>query len=148
MRRAVEGAPSELTYIPIETYEDLVLVLKEASELEHMLMCQYLFAAYSIKRSAQEGLSEVEVERARRFESRITLVARQEMEHLGLVLNMMSAIGAEPYIGRPEFPQPPFLLQHQGRAPHGADPVRSGDAPPLRDVRGASSEGHGSSGLV
>jgi hypothetical protein len=105
MERPRQQPGAGLSYIEISTYEELVDVLREASEIEHMLMCQYLFAAYSLKRSREEGLGEVEVERARRWGSRITLVARQEMEHLGLVLNMMSAIGTTPHLGRPEFPQ-------------------------------------------
>jgi hypothetical protein len=125
MRRHAARAPSGLTYIPIGTYEELIEVLQEASELEHMLMCQYLFAAYSLKRSQEEGLSAVELERARRIESRITLVARQEMEHLGLVLNMMSAIGARPYIGRPEFPQGPFYYSDKADLPMVLTPVSS-----------------------
>jgi hypothetical protein len=34
------------------------------------------------------------------------MVARQEMEHLGLVMNLRSAIGAPPTFSRPNFPQP------------------------------------------
>jgi hypothetical protein len=142
MGRHAERAPSGLTYIPIETYAELVEVLHEASELEHMLMCQYLFAAYSLKRSVEEGLGAVDVERARRFESRITLVARQEMEHLGLVLNMMSAIGARPYLGRPEFPQGPFYYSDRAALPMVLTPFNSDtlqrfenfEAPHLEDV--------------
>src|SRR5256885_4433355 len=80
----------------IHTREELIQILGMASELEHNLMCQYLFAAYSLKRSAEEGLSDVQVERARRWGSAITMVARQEMEHLGIALNLRSSIGGVP----------------------------------------------------
>lgn len=89
----------------ITTRADLLQALGVAAELEHLLLCQYAFAAYSAKRSTAEGLDQVQVSKVREWGSAITLVARQEMEHLGLVMNMRSAIGGEPYFKRPNFPQ-------------------------------------------
>ena len=91
--------------IELTTREDLINTLRLAAELEHNLMCQYLFAAYSMKRSTSEGLDEVQLEKTRGWGALITLVARQEMEHMGLVLNLLSAIGGTPYLRRPNFPQ-------------------------------------------
>ncbi len=91
----------------LRTREDLLRALDVASQLEHLLLCQYLFAALTLKRSAREGLSEPDVERVRRWGSKVTLIARQEMEHLGLVMNLRSAIGGMPYFRRPSFPQRP-----------------------------------------
>jgi len=76
-------------------------------------MCQYLFAAYSLKRYPHEGLSSVQLDTARSWGARITMVARQEMEHLGFVMNLRSAIGASPYFKRPNFPQ---KLDYYGNA--------------------------------
>jgi hypothetical protein len=76
-------------------------------------MCQYLFAAYSVKKLPGEDIGKVELERARRWESLITLIARQEMEHLGLALNLLTAIGGTPSLSRPNFPQP---LNYYGEA--------------------------------
>jgi hypothetical protein len=90
----------------IQTREELIQVLGIASELEHNLMCQYLFAVYSLKRYPDEGLTEAQLDQARGWGSLITMVARQEMEHLGLVMNLRSAIGAPPSFSRPNFPQP------------------------------------------
>ncbi len=87
------------------TKAELIDALNVAAELEHLLMCQYLFAAFSLKRSPEEGLSSVQAEQVRRWGSKVTLVARQEMEHLGLVMNLLSAIGAQPMFKRPNFPQ-------------------------------------------
>lgn len=92
--------------VPLTSREQLIDALHLAAELEHNLMCQYLFAAYSMKRSTAEGLTEVQVERARGWEGQVTLVARQEMEHLGLALNLLAAIGGTPTLTRPNFPQP------------------------------------------
>src|SRR3989440_3823912 len=91
--------------VALNTREDLINALHLAAELEHNLMCQYLFAAYTMKRSTSEGLDEVQLEKTRGWGALMTLVARQEMEHMGLVLNMLSAIGGTPYFQRPNFPQ-------------------------------------------
>jgi Ferritin-like len=42
----------------IEHREALIYMLCEAAELEHGIMCQYLFAAFSLKQAADEGLSD------------------------------------------------------------------------------------------
>jgi len=89
----------------ISARTELINALRLASELEHGLMVQYLFAAYSLKRYEYEGLRPEQLEQVRRWTSLITLVARQEMEHLGLVLNMLSAIGGTPSFSRPNMPQ-------------------------------------------
>jgi hypothetical protein len=89
----------------ITTRADLIDALRTASELEHQLMAQYLFAVYSMKRYTWEGLEPVQLEYVRRWSSSITLIARQEMEHLGLALNMLSAIGGTPSFTRPNMPQ-------------------------------------------
>jgi hypothetical protein len=91
--------------IELTTREDLINTLHLAAELEHNLMCQYLFAAYTMKRSTSEGLDEVQLEKTRGWGVLVTLIARQEMEHMGLVLNLLTAIGGTPYFQRPNFPQ-------------------------------------------
>lgn len=90
---------------PISTRAELIDALRVASELEHQLMAQYLFAVYSLKRYTYEGLDPVLLERVRRWSSSITLIARQEMEHLGLALNLLSSIGGTPSFTRPNMPQ-------------------------------------------
>lgn len=89
----------------ITTRAELIDALRVAAELEHGLMAQYLFAVYSLKRYTYEGLDPVALERVRRWSSSITLIARQEMEHLGLALNLLSAIGGTPSFSRPNMPQ-------------------------------------------
>jgi Ferritin-like len=90
----------------IDTREELIDALTEASELEHGLLIQYLFAALSLKKRADEGLSPEEQELVRRWEGQILRVARDEMGHLGTACNLLAAIGAAPRLGRPNFPQP------------------------------------------
>jgi hypothetical protein len=91
--------------IVIEDREELIYMLSEAASLEHMIMCQYLFAAFSMKRDVSEGVSEAQLAAIKRWEHQISLVATQEMLHLTLVNNLLSSIGSIPFLGRPNFPQ-------------------------------------------
>jgi CDGSH-type Zn-finger protein/truncated hemoglobin YjbI len=90
----------------IEHREALIYMLCEAAELEHGIMCQYLFAAFSLKQSTGEGLTEAELAAVSRWRKQISHVATQEMLHLALVHNLLSAIGAAPHLARPNFPAP------------------------------------------
>jgi len=92
--------------IKVESREDLIFILSEASTLEHMVMCEYLFAVFSLKRSESEGLTSDQFQRVRKWEEVITKVALQEMLHLALVNNMLVSIGSAPYFHHPNFPQP------------------------------------------
>lgn len=69
-------------------------------------MCEYLFAAFSLKRSEPEGLNARQLEAVKRWEEIITTVAIQEMTHLALVNNMLVSIGSSPYFQHGNFPQP------------------------------------------
>ena len=89
----------------IESRAQLIYLLSEAAELEHLLACSYLFAAYSLKTGLDEGLSETELQAVRGWRRSIRTVALQEMLHLGLVSNMLTAIGGAPNFRRPNFPQ-------------------------------------------
>lgn len=94
----------------VETRDELILLLNEAAQVEHSLTCQYLFAALSLKRDVSEGVTQEQLIRINDWEQIILLVARQEMEHLGLVGNLLTAIGAAPYLNKPNFPQPKTYL--------------------------------------
>ena len=98
-------APPEEPFV-IEHREALIYMLCEAAELEHGIMCQYLYAAFSLKQSAGEGLTAAEAEAVQRWRKHIFHIAAQEMLHLSLVQNLLSAIGAAPHLSRPNFPQP------------------------------------------
>jgi hypothetical protein len=90
----------------IEHREALIYMLCEAAELEHGIMCQYLFAAFSLKQGQAEGLTADELEPVLRWRRVISHVATEEMLHLALVQNLLSAIGAAPHLGRPNLPAP------------------------------------------
>src|SRR6201988_3302687 len=88
----------------IEHREALIYMLCQAAELEHGIMCQYLFAAFSLKQRADEGLTEEGVEAVTRWRRAIAHVATEEMLHLALVQNVLSAIGAGPHLTPPNLP--------------------------------------------
>src|SRR3989454_7500925 len=91
--------------IVIEDREELIFMLSEAAALEHMIMCEYLFAAFSLKRDVSEGVTAAQLEAIKRWERVVSLVATQEMLHLALVSNLLTAIGSHPYFSHPNFPQ-------------------------------------------
>ncbi len=98
-------APPEAPFV-IEHREALIYMLCQAAELEHGIMCQYLYAAFSLKQSEDEGLSPAEARAVQSWRQRISHVATQEMLHLSLVQNLLSAIGGAPHLSRPNFPHP------------------------------------------
>ena len=138
----------------IEHREALIYMLCEAAELEHGIMCQYLFAACSLKQREDEGLTAHELETVTRWRRVISHVAAEEMLHLALVHNLLSAIGAAPHFGRPNLPAPAhhypaavnlalvpfgepalehfmFLERPEGMALEGAEGIDAPVLPPL-----------------
>lgn len=91
--------------IVIEHRDALIYMLCEAAELEHAIACQYLFAAFSLKKRADEGLTDRQLSAVRRWHQVTTEVAVQEMMHLAQVNNLLVAVGAAPRVGRPNLPQ-------------------------------------------
>jgi hypothetical protein len=91
--------------IVVESREHLWYLLTEASQLEHMIMCQYLYATFSLKDGVEDGLTEAQAAAVARWRTVLDGIAVQEMLHLALVANVMAAIGAAPTVGRPNFPQ-------------------------------------------
>jgi len=94
-----------ISAIRVETREDLVSLLYEAAELEHGLACSYLFAAFSIKARDAEGVTAEQADALERWRSVVKDVALEEMLHLALVSNLLTALGAAPHLRRPPFPQ-------------------------------------------
>ena len=88
----------------IEHRDALVYMLRQAAELEHGICCQYLFAAFSLKQSADEGLTQRQVALVGGWRWVLLGIAAQEMLHLAAVNNLLSAIGAAPWVGRPNLP--------------------------------------------
>ena len=103
--------------MPIDTREELINALHEASEIEHGLLVQYLYAILTMKRRMDEGLTARQQMISRIWHSSMLMVAREEMAHLGIVSNLLAVVGAAPKFGRPNMPQKsgyypfPFDLQ-------------------------------------
>lgn len=138
-----------------DSREQLIHALYEAAELEHNLMCTYLYAAFSLRRGEAEGLRPTESGAVERWRRSIVQVAIEEMGHLAAVWNITTALGAAPRVGRMNFPLDagylpagivvklaPFnaqTLQHfiYLERPHGSPEAEGvGFAPERRFVRG------------
>lgn len=83
---------------------ELSALLQDAAEIEHGLTCKYLYAALSLRRTPGEGLTAHQLVSVMDWAQVLLLIARQEMEHLALVNNVLSAIGNAPHFSRPMMP--------------------------------------------
>ena len=84
------------------------ILLQSACEVEHALMVQYLYSAYSLKAPAEVSdpgqrkvLSETS---AKGWPHTLLTVAREEMGHLMSVENMLLLLGLAPNFEREDFP--------------------------------------------
>ena len=84
--------------------ERLLHLLGEAAELEHNLLCSYLFALFSLKHRLDEDLTPVELEALDRWRDQLMGVCVEEMSHLAQVANLTVAIGSRPHFNRPNIP--------------------------------------------
>jgi hypothetical protein len=91
----------------IENRSQLIYLLTEAAELEHGIMCCYLFAAFSMKNSTAEGVTEDQLRGIRRWRRLILGIAVEEMLHLGAACNLLTAVGGAPQLRRPNLPVHP-----------------------------------------
>src|SRR6266853_581550 len=102
---------NDVTRAPALTQREILLhALYEAAELEHNLMCTYLYAAASLKDGEREGLGAEEAAAVRRWRQALRGVAIEEMGHLAAVWNITSGLGGSPRFGRANFPLDPGLL--------------------------------------
>lgn len=90
------------TKIPSMTWKDhLVMLLHIAAEIEHSLMVQYLYAAYSL---GGKHVPAKRREMVRRWQENILAVAKEEMGHLLTVQNILTLIGAPINLHREDLP--------------------------------------------
>jgi len=92
------------------TREAVLHALYEAAELEHNLMCTYLYAAFSLKDGEADGLNPEEAAAVGRWRRELIGVAIEEMGHLCAVWNITAALGGTPRFGRTNFPLDPGYL--------------------------------------
>ncbi|WP_266171178.1 ferritin-like domain-containing protein [Dyella subtropica] len=89
--------------VHLPSREQLIYWLHEASEIEHHLMCCYLYAAFSLKWDDPHW-SEAQREAVKRWRATIMSVVFEEMTHLALVGNLANALGSTPHVNRPALP--------------------------------------------
>jgi hypothetical protein len=107
-REAAVVSHSPLHAVP--SREQALHALYEAAELEHCLMCTYLYAAFSLKTSVEEGLTAAQLDAVTRWKRSVLQVAIEEMSHLMSVWNITVALGGAPRVGRANFPLDPGYL--------------------------------------
>ncbi len=102
--------------LALQDRSELIAALRFAAIIEQMLALEYLYAGFSVRRTladfpAERCASEAgrlraqaELDLVRPWLAQTYLIARQEMEHLGIVQNLLGALGEEPYLIRPDFP--------------------------------------------
>src|SRR6267378_1242180 len=88
--------PSELT-----PRDYVIMLLNVAASIEHALMVQYLYAAYSLGGAQVPIRHRPMVERWRDI---ILTIAREEMGHLLTVQNLIFLLGGAPTLDREDYP--------------------------------------------
>ena len=93
--------------VRIENRSQLIYLLTEAAELEHGIMCCYLYATFTLKTSTAEGVTAEQLSAIRRWRRLIRGISVEEMLHLGLACNLLTAVGGSPQVRRPNLPYHP-----------------------------------------
>lgn len=118
---------------PLAPRDAAVFLLNIAAEVEHALMVQYLFAAYSLKTPSQ--FSGARAELVREWRSLIAMVAREEMGHLVTVQNLLLSLGAPLSLSRDEFPLDtgfyPFAFRLEPLSKNSAAKYAFAEMPPI-----------------
>ena len=93
--------PDELTW-----WDWAVFLLHTAAEIEHALMAQYLYAAYSLADADFTGahIPPDAAARTRRWRNTIIWIASEEMAHLLTEQNLLRFIGGPFNLEREDFP--------------------------------------------
>src|SRR5215211_1182149 len=102
-RRYLSSMAGEPTIV-VERRNELTYLLCQAAELEHGLMCEYLYAAFSLKSTAGPGLRDDQLAAVARWRRMILDIAGEEMLHWAVVQNLLTAVGSAPYVSRPHLP--------------------------------------------
>jgi Ferritin-like len=90
--------------IVVERRKELTYLLCQGAELEHGLMCQYLYAAFSLKTRPGPGVRPDQLEAIERWRSVILAISREEMLHWSMIQNLLTAVGSAPFVSRPHMP--------------------------------------------
>jgi hypothetical protein len=112
VRREPDGAPAAEQIVPetppleLSGRDYAISLLRLAAEIEHGLMVQYLFAAYSLD---SPGAPAAQRPMVRRWQEAILGIAKEEMAHLVTVQNLLTALGGPLQFNREDFPHDTVL---------------------------------------
>jgi len=81
--------------------EQAIGLLRIGAEVEHALMVQYLYAAYSLNEEQKDPTRRMLVQK---WKSTILEIAREEMGHLATVENLLTVIGGPLSFDRDDYP--------------------------------------------
>jgi hypothetical protein len=90
--------------VHIENRAQLIYLLTEAAELEHEILCCYLFSSFSLKRDVSEGLTPDQLVRVEEWRGLLRGIMVEEMIHFATACNLLAAIGGPPQLRRPNLP--------------------------------------------
>jgi hypothetical protein len=94
------AAPSAALHDPpLRPRDEAVFLLTAVAEVEHALMVQYLFAAYSVRVPPGPDAAELQ-----KVQNLLLQIAREEMGHLVTVQNLLHLVGGPLNLGRDRAP--------------------------------------------
>jgi hypothetical protein len=105
-RPAAEQIAPETPPLELSGRDYAIALLRLAAEIEHGLMVQYLFAAYSLD---PPGAPSALRPMVRRWQEAILGIAKEEMAHLVTVQNLLTALGGPLQVNREDFPHDTVL---------------------------------------
>lgn len=105
---------------PVHSRKDLIFALSTASEIEHSVMAQYLYAAASLKTELSEFTHATrkfaQYELVRKWKNNLLFIAREEMQHWSYVCMIMDSLGADPTVSHKPFPFESVIRMKQGNS--------------------------------
>src|SRR3954451_6189097 len=96
----MEGEPTIL----VESRKELTYLLSQGAELEHCVMCEYLYAAFSLRSTPGPGLRNDQLAVVEQWRRVLFDIAAEEMMHWAVVQNLLTAVGSAPFVSRPHLP--------------------------------------------
>lgn len=87
---------------PLAPRDEVVFLLHTGAEIEHALLVQYLYAAYSLK--SPKEVPQEHAARVRAWKRTLLQIAREEMGHLITVQNLLRLIGGPLNLEREDYP--------------------------------------------
>lgn len=105
---ADETIEPEVPPLELNGRDYAIFLLRLAAEIEHGLMVQYLFAAYSL---GGPNVPQEQQARVRAWQETILGIAKEEMGHLVTVQNLLTALGGPLQFNREDYPNDNVLYE-------------------------------------